>query len=178
MLSYALSNYASFTHRQLCLQRLLQFYRHHTKHCNNNRSEKTIDDTKSCKNIAAESGCIWSWCWFTGSTFVHYTSCHDDKRKHSNSIFWDHFELFLCHRDFSYLYLILWCGGSNSRQILGCSFLSPIPGTCDSKASCCCGDLELDLKCDSDVVVHMDLKCCLDYFSTCWKRLLHNYGLF
>ena len=58
MLSYALSNYASFTHRQLCLQRLLQFYRHHTKHCNNNRSEKTIDDTKSSKNIAAEYGCI------------------------------------------------------------------------------------------------------------------------
>ena len=45
---------------------------------------------------------------------------------------------------------------SNRRQMLGCSFLSPIPGTRDSKASCCCGYLELDLKCDSDVVVHMD----------------------
>ena len=145
MLSYALSNDASFTHRQLCLQCLLQFYSHPSKHCNNNRSEKTIDDTKSSKNIPAESGCIWSWGWFTGSTFVHYSSCHDDKRKHSNSIFWDHFELFLCHSVFSYLCLSLWCGGSNSGQILGCSFLSPIPGTRDSKASCCCGYLELDL---------------------------------
>ena len=57
-MSYPLSNHASFTYRQLCLQRFLQFYRHHTKHCYNNRSEKTIDDTKSCKNIDAESGCI------------------------------------------------------------------------------------------------------------------------
>ena len=28
------------------------------KHCNNTRSEKTIDDTKSCKNITTKSGCI------------------------------------------------------------------------------------------------------------------------
>ena len=58
LLVYKVTHDARFTHRQLCLQRLLQFYRHHTKHCNNNRSEKTIDDTKSSKNIAAEYGCI------------------------------------------------------------------------------------------------------------------------
>ena len=37
--------------------------------------------------------------------------------------------------------------------------------------------LALHLQCDSDVVVHMDSKCCLDYFNTCWKRLLPNYSL-
>ena len=130
------SNDASSTHRQLCLQRLLQFYRHHTKHCNNNRSEKTIDDTKSSKNIPAESGCIWSWCWFTGSTFVHYTSCHDDKRKRSNSNFWDYFEIFFLHKVVPRFCLVLWCFSSSRRQIIGSSSPSQIPGTCDSKARC------------------------------------------
>ena len=35
------------------------------------------------------------------------------------------------------------------------------------KRECCCGYLELGLKCDSDVVVYMDSKYCRDYFSTC-----------
>ena len=100
-------------------------------------------------------------------------------KKHSNSNFWDYFGHLVSNREFPYLCLVLWCCSFSRRQILGCSSSSQIPGTCDSQAHCCCSDLDLDHKCDSDVAVHMDsaVKCFCDYFSTCSKRLLPHYSL-
>ena len=49
---------------------------------------------------------------------------------------------------FIYLRFVLWCHGANRRQILGYSSPSQIPGTCDSQACFCCGDLNLGVQCN------------------------------
>ena len=51
----------------------LILHRRHVEHSNNLRDEKNYVVAKACKNIAPETCCFWSWCWFTGSTFVHRT---------------------------------------------------------------------------------------------------------
>ena len=60
---------------------------------------------------------------------------------------------------FFYLCLILWCCGSSGRQILGHSSSPQVPRTRDSQARCCCSDLHLDLKCDSDDTYRKDSEC-------------------
>ena len=49
--------------------------------------------------------------------------------------------------DMSDLFLsafVLWCRGSECRQVFSYSSSSEISGTCDSQACCCCGDLNMD----------------------------------
>ena len=52
---------------------------------------------------------------------LHILSCWCEK--HSNSYFWDYFKSLENHSTSSCLCLVLWCRGSNCRQIPSCLFL-------------------------------------------------------
>ena len=54
----------------LRIQRVLLLHRHHAEHCSNLRDQKDFVFAKKFKNIASESGCFWSRCWFTSSANV------------------------------------------------------------------------------------------------------------
>ena len=38
---------------------------------------KNVVVPKASKNIIAESGCFWSWCWLIRSAFERSMSCHE-----------------------------------------------------------------------------------------------------
>ena len=80
---------------------------------------------------------FWSWCWFTGSTFIHY--------KGSKSYLF-RLSLHISGPTHTCLCLILQCCGYKCRQIIGYSSSSQISGTCDSQASRCSCDLNLDIE--------------------------------
>ena len=139
------------------------------------KSSKTLP--KPFEDIASESGCFWSWCWLTGSTFVHSISCHGiSARKYWNSNYRDHIQGFHRQYNFFRLCLFLWCCGSSGRQILGCSSSSKISRTCDSQAPCCCGDLGLGVQChsfhDNGCFPTHSVYCRFHHWNSRWKCLL------
>ena len=66
---------------------------------------------------------------------------------------------------------VLWCGSCKCRQVLGYSSSSQISGTCDSQACCCCGDLNMGVKCISfcNAVVGSARYSHLISMHSCWS---------
>ena len=58
-----------------------------------------------------------------------------------------HVQRFLHSSIFVFYRVVLRCRSHKCRQVLSYSSSSQIPGTCDSQACCCCGDLNLAVKC-------------------------------
>ena len=69
--------------RHLRLQPVFVLYRHHAKQRHNPRDKKNFVLAKDFKNIAPESGCVWSWCWFTCPTFLRCTPSNGVATKQS-----------------------------------------------------------------------------------------------
>ena len=115
--------------------------------------DKNFVVAKASKNIASDSGCFWSWCWLTSSTFLYRVNIQPASRERSQLY---HFYRFRHLHDIVFLYFLLRCDVANCWQILGHSSSSQIPGTCDSQSCCCCGDLNVGFWFLSFIT------CCLD----------------
>ena len=96
------------------------------------------------KNITCESCCPWSCCWFTCPAFLHWPTHQVVTARqlswcYMHHVFRDH-NLFFCN-------VISRSRCSKRGQIFGFAPTSQIPGTSDSQASCCCGNLNMGVQC-------------------------------
>ena len=121
---------------------------------------KTSSLPLTLKNITCESCCLWSCCWFTCPAFLHWPSHQVVTARqlswcYMHHVFRDH-NLFFCS-------VISRGRGSKRGQNFGCAPTSQIPGTSDSKASCCCCSLNMRVQC---IVVNL-LMGFHEYFFQC-----------
>ena len=146
------------------------------EHYNNPRDKKNLVVAKDFKNIAPESSCFWCWCWFIGPAILHLTFGEMVAKQ------WQLCKL--CgvshHPVLVFQSVVFQCCSYKCRQVFSYSSSSQIPGTCDSQACCCCGDLNMGVKCIYFFIIFVaSIRGQLHYLLhlwSCWSPA-HNSGL-